>query len=362
VAKQAQIDAVRPVLNELDAGVTAVEKVLDAVEAGSDKAAKATEAGLEKAADLVPEALDKGVTVTAEAARQGVQIFRDPRKVAIILGVSGVVLGVSAGYVAYRMLKKKLRSDLEAEFEARMEADIDSMRDFYQRRFKEGKFATPESAAEALGADNEEETEAAAEAVEALESYQGKGVVAQPATKPQPVAYDQVTVAEDVVLKGISITQDGVGAEVQIKEKDLTVQRNVFVEGNPLVIEDWDAEAEEANRNPEQPYVISHDEFMENSFEHPQYTLTYYEGDDILAEQDDSVVNEVESIVGNDNLSRFGHGSRDPNIVYIRNERTEADYEVVRSSGKYVDEVHPGLRHSDDYSMSRRRPRRSELE
>jgi plasmid stabilization system protein ParE len=362
MSSSAQIDAVRPVLNELDAGVTAAEKVIDAVEANADKAAQVAEAGLEKVADVVPEALDKSVNVTAEVARRGVQIFRDPRKVVIILGIGGMVAGAGVGYMAYRMLKKKLRMDLEKEFEERLETEIDSMRDFYQRRFREGKYATPASAAEALGVDTEEEGEAVEEAVDALEHYQGKGVVAQPATKPQPVAYDQVAVAEDTVLQGISITQDGVGAEIQVQEKDLTVRRNVFVEGRPLVDDNWDAEAEEANRDPERPYVISHDEFLENAFEHEQAALIYYEGDDILAESNDAVIDEVESVVGNDNLSRFGHGSRDPNVVYIRNERTESDYEVTRSAGKYVDEVHPGLRHSDDYSMSRRRPRRSELE
>lgn len=351
MAKQAQIDAVRPVLNALDAEVTAAEKVLDVVEANADKATDAVEAGLEKVADVVPEALDKGVTVTAEVARRGVQFFRDPRKVAIIVVAASVVAGAGVGVVAYRIAKKRLEKD----FETRLETEIESMRSFYIQRYKAGQYATPESAAEALGVPTEEE----AAAHEALSNYQGANIVEHVET--QPVDYDKVRVQSDTVLKGVEISGNGDGVEV--KDKELTIERNVFVEGRPLVIEDWDAEAEEAIRNPESPYVISFEEFNENSFEHAQSTLTYYEGDDILAEADDSVIDAIEAVVGNDNLRRFGHGSRDPNVVYIRNERTESDYEVVRSKGKYVDEVHPGLSHSDDYShRARRRPRRSELE
>lgn len=322
MAKQAQIDAVRPALTAIDKEVAAAEKVIDTV------------------AEVVPEAFDKGVDVTAEVARRGVRAFRDPRKVVIILGISGAILGAGVGVFVYRIARKRL----EKEFENRLDAEIESMRSFYIQRYKAEKYATPQSAAEALGANTEDESEAVEEAVEALETYQGKA----------PVEYDKVKIVTDTVLKGVSITQDGTGVEVQ--DKEITVQRNVFVDGRPIVLEDWDAEAEEANRNPEVPYVISHDEFMENSFEHEQSTLTYYvgDGDDILAESDDSIINEVESIVGNDNLNRFGHGSRDPNVVYIRNERTEADYEVVRHTGSYAETVH-GLRHSEEHAHRRSR-------
>lgn len=344
MAKQAQLDAVRPVLNALDSEVTAVEKVLDAVEAGADKATDVLESGLEKVADVVPEALDKSVIVTTEVTRKGVRALRNPRTVAyIVIGVS-MAAGAGLGYLGYRLMKKKL----EKEFEDRLDTEIDSMRDFYIRRYKGAEYSTPQSAAEALGTPTEE-VEGAEAAAQMLENYKGIQLVdGQKEAASQQVAYDNVKVVKDTVLKGVSITPNG--AEVEIEEKDIVVQRNVFVEGRPLVNEDWDAEAEEANRNPERPYVISHDEFMENSYEHSQTTLTYFEGDDVLAESDDSVVFEVEAVVGMDNLGRFGHGSRSPNVVYIRNERTESDYEVVKTDGSYSEIAHGGLRHSDQHS------------
>jgi hypothetical protein len=346
VAKQAQLDAVRPVLNALDAEVTAVEKVLDVVEAGADKATDVLESGLEKVADVVPEALDKSVTVTAEVTRKGARALRDPRKVAIILGISCVAVGAGIGVVAYRIAKRRL----EMGFEKRLDTEIDSMRDFYIRRYKTDEYATPESTAEALGVQTEEEAQEAEESAKALQAYRGMQLVEKQKKSADQtrVAYDQIAVKKDTVLKGVTVTQEGAGVEVH--DKDIVVERNVFVEGRPLVDDDWDAEAEEANRNPERPYIISHDEFMENSYEHSQTTLTYYEGDDVLAEADDQVVFEVESVVGVDNLSQFGHGSRDPNVVYIRNERTESDYEVVKNPGSYAEVAHGGLRHSEQHS------------
>jgi hypothetical protein len=67
-----------------------------------------------------------------------------------------------------------------------------------------------------------------------------------------------------------------------------------------------------------------------------QTTLTFYSGDNILADEQDSPVYNYESVVGN---LRFGHGSNDSNVVYIRNEKLEAEYEVLLFDGSFEIEV-----------------------
>ena len=344
MAKQAQIDAVRPVLTDIDKGVTATEKAIDAIVDNTEKAADILESGLEKAADVVPETIEKSVEVTAEVAKQGVRAFRNPKVVALVVIGASMAAGAGIGFLAYKHMKKRL----EKQYEESMERQLEEMRAFYIRRNKEGDYATPASAAEALQVK---------EAHEALNNYQGKK---EPKEKPplKVVADDRAGANEQVRYDKV-VTNEEAKSEIRDHVVKIEVEeapqetRNVFVDGRPLVDDDWNAEAEEARRNPAFPYVISHDEFMENAYEHEQISLTYYRGDDVLADNKDQVIDAVEEVVGTDNLTLFGHGSRDPNIVYVRNERTESDYEVALSTGKYAEEVH-GLRHSDDGPQLRR--------
>ena len=99
----------------------------------------------------------------------------------------------------------------------------------------------------------------------------------------------------------------------------------------------WDMEAELSTRTPDSPYILHVDEFMENEMEFTQSTVTYYEGDNIMADANDVPVYDWVRIVG-DNL-RFGYGTSDPNTVYVRNEKEEAEWEILRHHGLYQIEV-----------------------
>lgn len=149
-----------------------------------------------------------------------------------------------------------------------------------------------------------------------------------------------------------------------------TVVQNVFVEheNDPEIEmeEGWNYEEEVKTRTMEVPYVIHRDEHHEGppgNEEYEKYTLTYFEGDDVLCKEDDTIIHDQDEVIGLGNLSKFGHGSGDPNIVYIRNDKLKVDLEVVHSDGKYGVEVagfkEDELQHS---SMKRRLPRRSEYD
>lgn len=127
-----------------------------------------------------------------------------------------------------------------------------------------------------------------------------------------------------------------------------------ITEHDEIVTEDgFDYKAEMANRTPEKPYIIHHDEFFENEQDYPQVSLTYFEEDDILVDEKDSPIPDVEGTVGQENL-RFGHGSKDNNIVYIRNERLELDFEVIRNKGNYAKEVLGFIEHSEKIGRPRK--------
>jgi hypothetical protein len=121
----------------------------------------------------------------------------------------------------------------------------------------------------------------------------------------------------------------------------------------------WNQDHEMAERNGVDPYVIHLEEFREDdAFDH-QATFTYFEGDDVLIDDHDEVVMKRENIIGEGCLSRFGHGSGDPNVVYVRNPRLQHDYEILRHKGHYAKEIlgleeDPSIEHS---AIPRRRQR-----
>ena len=130
---------------------------------------------------------------------------------------------------------------------------------------------------------------------------------------------------------------------------DETVSHNIFVDGAPVDVDpsDFDYEAEIATRSETAPYIISKDEWAQNEKEYDQVELTYFAGDDTLADEK-AIIPDSDEAVGDLNLHRFGHGSGDNNILYVRNDRLENDFVIVKSEGEYAKEV-LGLRHSDDY-------------
>jgi len=100
--------------------------------------------------------------------------------------------------------------------------------------------------------------------------------------------------------------------------------------------DDWDYEAELATRTPERPYVIHQDEFVSCESNFNQDTLTYYERDDIMADSDDTPLYDYKKLMGD---LLFGHGTNDPNVVYIRNEKLELEWEVLLHTGSFAEEV-----------------------
>lgn len=117
----------------------------------------------------------------------------------------------------------------------------------------------------------------------------------------------------------------------------------------------WDYEWEIANRKEGIPYIIHHDEFYENDDNYEQVSLTYFDGDGTLVDSRDQMVDDVDKTIGINNMMMFGKGSKDRNVVYIRNEALENDFEIVRHEGSFGEVVHD-IRHSDDTMM--RTPRR----
>lgn len=79
------------------------------------------------------------------------------------------------------------------------------------------------------------------------------------------------------------------------------------------------------------PYIIDYNEVGELDYE--QIELTYYEGDGVLADELDELVDDVEAAVGRANLEKFG----EYDSICIRNDARKVDFEILLDVRSYAD-------------------------
>lgn len=161
-----------------------------------------------------------------------------------------------------------------------------------------------------------------------------------PAIDKTPINYG--TIQEQVVT--VDDTEKTLLME-EPEEVELVQTVNLFGTGDH---DFWDEEKEAAKRVDGEPYVIPVAVFFENEYEWTQEVLTYYQGDDVVSDQADQVIESYHRVIGN---LEFGHGSGDPNVVYVRNPSLKREWEVLLHTGKYEEEV-LGLSVEKEYQSS----------
>jgi hypothetical protein len=142
-------------------------------------------------------------------------------------------------------------------------------------------------------------------------------------------------------------------AEMALEEDELEDAEevvNIFAGSD----DEWDYDTETMSRGTD-PYVIHVDEFVANELGFDQHTMTYYEGDDILADENDVPVYNYSITVGE---LKFGHGSKDPSLVYIRSEHARTEWEIIKHTGSFEVEVR-GLEIESQYETQELRHMRS---
>lgn len=225
--------------------------------------------------------------------------------------------GLGAGYaVGYFITKKRMEKVIDSE--------IQSVKDAYAPFRKEGVYATPESAVEALIPEVEEESEAVDQVIDDQEyDLEDPNVV----TKNLWRDYQNPEADEKPEDDGRQVSD----------EFDTTSQGEPQAEPMEDVVEELDIMPP---RNPDKPYLVTVGQFMTDDI-HPddKISLLFFEGDDTLMDDRESVINNVEEMVGEANLHQFGIGSTDRNAVYIRNEKMQCDFEVIRDLRNYTEVI-----------------------
>jgi hypothetical protein len=162
-------------------------------------------------------------------------------------------------------------------------------------------------------------------------------------TRPPKVVIDEHVAREKEILKVDDLSQlrpsmievDEDAPDVIVVDVEEGIPEEV-VTAALVEVENWDWEEEVRNRTETAPYILHKDEFYADEKNYSQVSLTFYAVDEILADEDDKPIYNHSNTTG---PLRFGHGSGQADVVYIRNDMNRAEYEVTRLDALYSMEV-----------------------
>ena len=240
----------------------------------------ATEQVVEQVAEHVAENFEEAAVVVRHVNAQ---------KIAYSLG--GVAVGVVIGFfVGYRLNRAKIRAEAFKE----SEEEVEKIREMYRdsARVVRDRDVKPD-----LDQVIEERQYSTANPVEEEE---------RPTRPPVPVEPPQTVIKLDTG-----------------KSKNAR----------------WDFAEELATRSEEQPYIIHQDEYQGNETGYTQEVLTWYAGDNVLTDEQEQPIANADDVVDLNHMSKFGHGTDDFNVVFIRNDRLRTEYEICRMPTSYEEEV-----------------------
>lgn len=257
------------------------------------------------------------------------------RGYALAVGALLIGAGISGG-LTWLLAKKRF----ELKYRQLADDEIDEMRAHYLAKAKA-----------ATGVANK----GAVEAIITTRGYSPPSEDQPPMAVQPPASVVEAEESTDDSAMAVNAVEGTHGIKPPPPEPEV---RNVFRDRRPTE-DEWDWHAERSKRSPDRPYVVHVDEKLELEYE--EMTLTYYSVDDVVCNERDEILDteDRELKLGEANLNRFGHGSGDPSIVYIRNDTLELVFEVVLSPNSFSEEVH-GFTHDSGYHGNLERMRARE--
>lgn len=138
-------------------------------------------------------------------------------------------------------------------------------------------------------------------------------------------AKDEKEVAETIIKKQSYIPYDTVKT---------TVEKPVEVVDSPP--EDY----------PEEPIVITEEDYSERELSFEKFEADYYVGDNTLVDENEEIMN-IEDIVGYEKIEEFV-ADESEDVLYIRNASSGSDYMIKKVFGNYSDIIGVGGDDEDD--------------
>lgn len=148
-------------------------------------------------------------------------------------------------------------------------------------------------------------------------------------TKFEQMAQDEIEEVRNLYLKKteeLNESNKETSSESKVSEYEKALNDLKYMN-------DIEDEKEEESMKEDKPYVISPNEFGElDGYE--TNSLTYF-ADGVLTDDTNTVIDNVDEVVGTDSLTRFGEYEDDS--VFVRNDRHECDYEILLDNRRFSD-------------------------
>lgn len=105
-------------------------------------------------------------------------------------------------------------------------------------------------------------------------------------------------------------------------EENVDAEVDVTVTGVDMALED-------------KPYIITDEEYNNEHDDYDKISLYYYVLDDTLCEENEEIIDDIDAVVGYDSLNLLSTQT----TVWVRNERLQADYEIIGLNQSYSQTV-----------------------
>lgn len=89
----------------------------------------------------------------------------------------------------------------------------------------------------------------------------------------------------------------------------------------------------------EDPYIIDEEIFELCTPYHDKISLVYYAEDAILADEDDSIITDTDTLISDSIYTSLETFYAKYPVIYVRNEKLSADFEIRRINGSYQELV-----------------------
>ena len=206
----------------------------------------------------------------------------------------GALIGATVSYFVTRhLVSKEYESILDKEIEAAQQHYNDYV-DAFKRKYKLEEYESPSTTAEELLEEHLFDREEMTKLVESVVKL-------------------RYIPSEDVESSGVVESFEIEGTYVNLEDVAPPRERQKF------------------------PFLITEEEYYDGEPRHSKETLIYYEGDDILVDSNERIIDNLGYTIGEySTLVELDHSNQ---TIWVRNDNSSTDYEVVYNEGSFSELV-----------------------